>query len=125
MPLMNLEGFFLQYADFHIRGDAHGLMTQFTEKAIFWEACGSDLHGREEILGWFKFMFSRWEIDSMEYNLATEVVREDLVCCANYWNVRCCEKGSEQSARNVIVRATYALRLTEDGLKIWHLHSGV
>lgn len=49
MPLMNLNAFFLEYADYHMRGDAQGLIMQFTEKAIFWEACGSDLHGREEL----------------------------------------------------------------------------
>ena len=125
MPLMNLDGFFLEYADYHIRGDAQRLVAKFTEKAIFWEACGSDLHGREEILGWFRFMFSRWEVDRMEYNLASEIKREDLICCACYWNVRCSEKNSGQSVRNVIVRSSYALRMTGEGLKIWHLHSGV
>ncbi len=100
-------------------------MTQFTERAVFWEACGSDLQGKEEIHGWYRFMFSRWEIDNMEYDLAAEMVREDLVCCACYWNVRCSEKGSEQGMRNVIVRSSYALRTVDEGLKIWHLHSGV
>lgn len=71
------------------------------------------------------FMFSRWEIESMEYNLADEVNGEDLICCACYWNVRCSEKASEHSARNVIVRSSNTIRLIDDGLKTWHLHSGV
>ena len=54
----DLEAFFQKHAEYYRHLDVAGIVSHYQDASLFWEACGSNLKGRDEIRGWFNIMFS-------------------------------------------------------------------
>ena len=121
----DLDAFFQQHAQYYRTCDATGIMNHYHDASLFWEACGSNLKGRDEIHGWFSIMFNRWDVESIELELVAHRVKGDMACCVCFWKLRCCEEGAEEGMRSVLLRATYCLEKIDEKWKIWHVHGSV
>lgn len=117
-----LKQFFNHHAQCYKQRDVDGILSKYSDASLFWEACGSNLKGKDEIHGWFSIMFSRWVVESIEYDILAHRIHDDLACCACLWKIRCGEEGNEESMQDVSMRATYCLEKTDSGWKIWHVH---
>ena len=114
--------FFDHHAECYRQRDVGGILSKYSDASLFWEACGSNLKGKDEIHGWFSIMFNHWQVESMEYDILAQRVRDDLACCACLWKIRCGEENSDEPLQDVTMRATYCLEKTDHGWKIWHVH---
>ena len=122
MVSKEIEAFFEQHKNYFLKRDIQGVMTNHLDASLFWDQSGDSMKGRNEIRGWFTMMFSLWEIDQVNYEIAMLRSNEKMASCALFWTLSGHEEGKPEVEKKVQLKATYCLEKGENGWKIWHAH---
>ncbi len=122
MSRQEIEAFIHAHASFLHNQDIDAILHHYSDASLFWEACGSNLKGKDEIRCWFEAMFEKYHIESINYDIVALRYNQNMASCAVIWDISGCHDEEGDPTPGERVRATYCLEKADQGWRLWHVH---